>query len=72
MALTTHERLIDTPRPLYMCLRKNCMRGESTFSPFECKRELRWYMLLAESMGSVGVEGQQVHSRLDELLVEGG
>jgi hypothetical protein len=52
MALTTHERLIDTPRPLYICLRKNWIRGESTFSPFECRRELRWYMLLAESIGS--------------------
>src|SRR6187549_3291434 len=55
MALTAHERTIETPRPRYMCRLKNSIFGEgSTFWPLEYMSELRWYTLLAESIGSVG------------------
>jgi hypothetical protein len=54
MALTRHERLMETPRPRYMWRLKNSILGAgSTFSPRECRSEFLWYMLLAESMGSM-------------------
>ena len=42
MALTTQERLIETPRPRYMWPLKNSIFGAGTFSPFEWRRALRW------------------------------
>lgn len=52
MALTTQDRPMDTPRPRYMCFLKNSSLGFGTGSPFAWRRAFRWYMLLAESMGS--------------------
>ena len=53
MALTRHERLMETPRPRYMWRLKNSILGAgSTVSPREWRSEFRWYMLFAESMGS--------------------
>lgn len=42
MALTTQERLIETPRPRYMWPLKNSIFGAGTISPFEWRSALRW------------------------------
>ena len=67
MALTTQDRPIDTPRPRYIWRLKNSILGAgSTFSPLEYRRELRWYILFAESMGSkeyeLQIQGVERHS----------
>lgn len=42
MALTTQERLMDTPRPRYMSFLKKVILTGSTFSPLQCTSEFRW------------------------------
>lgn len=42
MALTTHERLMDTPKPRYMSFLKKVILTGSTFSPLQYKSEFRW------------------------------
>lgn len=51
-ALTAQERPIDTPKPRYMCSLKNSIFTGGTVWPREYIKQLRWYILLAESIGS--------------------
>jgi hypothetical protein len=53
MALTAHDRDMETARPRYMFRLKKSIFGRGTFWPREYMSEFFWYMLFALSMGSV-------------------